>query len=199
MDKRNLCEVARELFEYESERDDGYMCFIMGAAFMHGRLTWLISEASHRDDNLVDPGFLDWIEKDLKFAQNVRPAWQHAAAEPAHIEPPPPLPVRARNVLSDRRDDNAYAIFGEGWNPDRFAHMWRMFERDVISDALPPEAREHIRGTFLAGIGAAFWDIARIYTKAANAKNPEAFRIYLRDFRRSLERVTQPADANKMH
>jgi hypothetical protein len=190
------------MFEDDDNRDDNYLHFVMGCALMHERLTALIVEASQREDNMHDPAWLDWIEKDLRFAQRVGPQWSKMrdplAAYPLHVEPPA-LPVRARNVLSDRRDDQTYAIFGEGWNPDRFAHLWRMFERDILPASVPFEVREHMRGTFLSGIGAAFWDIARAYTKAANAKNPEAFRRYLRDFRRSLERVTQPADANKMH
>jgi hypothetical protein len=202
MDKRNLCEVARELFEHEETRDADYLAFVMGAAFMHERLTWLISEATTRDDNMLDPAFLDWIEKDLKFAQRNAARWQSIQDERnrlMHTGEPPALPVRARNVLSDRRADAAYEVFGDGWNPDRFAHFWHMFERDIMGDGVPDAARAHMKGTFLAGISTAFYDIARIYVKAANAKNPEAFRIYLRDFRRSLERVTQPADARNMH
>jgi hypothetical protein len=198
MDKRNLCEVARELFEHEENREGDYMAFVMGAAFMHERLTWLISEATTRDDNMLDPSFLDWIEKDLKYAQRTGAAWE-SEPQPVYHPEPPPLPVRARNVLSDRRADQAYAIFGEGWNPDRFAHFWHMFERDILPDGLDSEGRSKMRATFLAGISTAFYDIARIYVKAANAKNPEAFRIYLRDFRRSLERTMQPADARNMH
>jgi hypothetical protein len=205
MDNRNLCEIARELFEYEDSRESDYQAFIAGASFMHERLTWLISEASTRDDNMVDPGFLDWIDKDLKFAQQAAAKWQtrqtrrNGQALGMAEGEPPPLPGRARNVLSDRRNDAAYELFGEGWNPDRFAHFWRMFERDIMQEGTPPSARDHMRTTFLAGISTAFYDIARIYVQAANARNPEAFRLYLRDFRRSLERVTQPADARNMH
>jgi hypothetical protein len=202
MDKRNLCEIARELFEYEDSRDSDYQSFVMGAAFMHERLTWLISEATTRDDNMLDPAFLDWIEKDLRFAQKAGAAWQTRRSAMMHADAqgePPALPGRARNVLSDRRNDSAYELFGEGWNPDRFAHFWRMFERDIMQEGTPQTARDHMRTTFLAGISTAFYDIARIYVQAANARNPEAFRLYLRDFRRSLERVTQPADAKNMH
>lgn len=201
MDNRNLCEIARELYEYEDSRESDYQAFVAGAAFMHDRLTWLISEATTRDDNMLDPAFLEWIDKDLKFAQQAQAQWQTRRNALAHgrESEPPPLPGRARNVLSDRRNDAAYEMFGEGWNPDRFAHFWRMFERDIMQDGTPQTARDHMRTTFLAGISTAFYDIARIYVQAANARNPEAFRLYLRDFRRSLERVMQPADARNMH
>lgn len=200
MDKRNLCDIARLLFEDEENRDAAYSAFTMGAQFMHDRLTWLIGEAAQSDDGTIDPAFLDWIARDLHYAQHRAPQWETKAPEPKRPEePPPPLPVRGRNVMSDRRDGEAYAIFGEGWNPDRFWHLWALFERDIMPNDMPIEARNHMRGTFLAGIGATFWDIARAYTKAANARNPEAFRIYLRDFRRSLERVMQPANAKDMH
>lgn len=199
MDKRNLCEIARELFEYEDSRESDYQAFVMGAAFMHERLTWLISEATTRDDNMLDPAFLDWIEKDLKFAQRVPARWETRRKPQTDMDEPPAMPGRARGVLSDRRADSTYALFGDGWNPDRFAHFWRMFERDIMQEGTPAEVRAHMRTTFLAGISTAFYDIARIYVQAANAKNPEAFRLYLRDFRRSLERVMQPANARDMH
>jgi hypothetical protein len=201
MDHRNLSEVARELFEYDDTRASDYQAFIMGAAFMHERLTWLISEASTRDDNMLDPAMLDWIERDTRHAQRNAASWKTRTVPPRYqtLDEPPAMPVRARNVLSDRRADSAYAVFGEGWNPDRFAYMWRLFERDIMKEGTPQEVRDHMRTTFLAGISTAFYDIARIYVQAANARNPEAFRLYLRDFRRSLERVTQPANARNMH
>lgn len=199
MDKRNLCEVARALFELEESRDSEYSCFVMGAAFMHERLTWLIGEAASNEDGEIDASFLDWVEKDLKFAQRVPPKWQQKASERVGAEPPA-LPLRGRNVLSDKRgDDGRYAVFGEGFNPDRFAHFWRMFERDIMPGDMPAELKSHMKSTFLAGISTAFYDIARIYVMAANEKDPEAFRCYLRDFRRSIERSMQPANPNNMH
>jgi hypothetical protein len=198
MDKRNLCEVARELFELEQARDSEYTCFVMGAAFMHERMTWLIDESCNTEDGQPDAQFLEWVEKDLKFAQRAAPRWQHKEQGRA-VGEPPALPLRGRNVLSDKREDDQYAVFGEGFNPDRFEHFWRMFERDIMPDSMPAASREHMKKTFLAGISTAFYDIARIYVMAANAKNPEAFRCYLRDFRRSIERSLQPVNPNNMH
>lgn len=198
MDKRNLCDVARDLFEDETERETDYRNFLAGAAFMHGRLLWLIEEASHHDAG-IDPAMLDWIGSDLHWALTHAPDWL-TQTRPKPSEGPPGMP-RARNVLSDREArDKAYALFGQGWNPDRFEQFWRMFKDNLIPEHTPPEVVQHMKGTYLAGISTAFYDIAKIYVQAANARDPEAFRIYLRDFRRSLERVMQaPADSSKMH
>lgn len=201
MDKRNLCEVARELFEYADNRDIDYSTFVMGAAFMHERLTWLIGEAAQSEDGAVDPAFLDWIADDVRYAQRHKARWEHKPPARAVVEETPPaLPLRGRDVLSDRRGgDPNYAIFGKGFNPDRFEHFWRMFERDILPETMPDELRQHMKKTFLAGISTAFYDIAKIYVMASNASDPESFRCYLRDFRRSIERSLQPANPNNMH
>lgn len=193
MDRRNLCDIARALFEDEENRDALYRAFLAGSAFMHGRLMWLVQDATYTDDNSLDPAMLEWVAKDMEYALRAKPAWEGKENKPA--VPP------ARNVLSDARvRDNLYAIFGKGWNPARFDEFWKMFQADIMDEATPPAAREHMKGTYLAGISTAFYDIAKAYVLASNAKDPEAFRLYLRDFRRSLERVTQaPKDNNHMH
>jgi len=194
MDKRNLAVVARDLFEDEPDRtrEDHYLHYVLGAQFMFDRMHWLIGEASQSEDYTVDPGLLDWIERDVKYAIEHNPRWQ-TQAKPANPAPPPanqpePMP-RPRNVLSDK-DASAgdYSLFGEGWNPDRFATFWDQMRHDLLPDNCPQAAVDSMRATFLAGISTCFYDIAKIYVKASNAREPQLFRLYLRDFRRSLEK-----------
>jgi hypothetical protein len=189
MDQRNLTNVARDMFEDDANgtRDDHYLHYVLGAQFMFERMHWLIGEASKSDDYVVDPGLLDWIERDTRYAVEQPPQWR-TAAPVKQARQPEPMP-RPRNVLSDK-DATAgdYSIFGEGWNPDRFALFWDQMQRDLIPEGCPQAAVDSMRATFLAGISTCFYDIAKVYVKAANAREPQAFRLYLRDFRRSLEK-----------
>jgi hypothetical protein len=190
MDQRNLTNVACAMFEDEPHetREDHYLHFVMGAQFMFERMHWMIGEASKTDDYVVDPGLLDWVERDTRFAVEQAPQWRTEAKPVKQARQPEPMP-RPRNVLSDKdatADD--YSLFGEGWNPDRFATFWDQMQRDLIPDGCPQAAVDSVRATFLAGISTCFYDIAKVYVKAANAREPQAFRLYLRDFRRSLEK-----------
>ena len=193
MDQRNLANVARDMFEDDANgtRDDHYLHYVLGAQFMFERMHWLIGETAQSDDYVVDPGLLDWIERDTRYAVETAPRWRTQArapaAKPGKTEPEP-MP-RPRNVLSDK-DAGAgdYSLFGEGWNPDRFATFWDQMQRDLIPDGCPQAAVDSMRATFLAGISTCFYDIAKIYVKASNTRDPQSFRLYLRDFRRSLEK-----------
>jgi hypothetical protein len=180
------------MFEDEPHdaREDHYLHYVLGAQFMFERMHWLIGEASQSADYVVDPGLLDWIERDTRYAVEHAPRWQTPGKPAPRAKQPQPEPMpRPRNVLSDK-DASAgdFSLFGEGWNPDRFATFWDAMRRDLVPDGCPQAAVDSLHATFLAGISTCFYDIAKIYVRAANAREPQAFRLYLRDFRRSLEK-----------
>lgn len=209
MDTKNVAEVARDMYEYENTREELYLAFMDGARFMHTRMCAVIAEASVSEDGACDPGLLDWIRADLAFSVSEAPRWLTRPPKPPRTRADiPPGPVedarqlhaaRSANVLSDKQADKRHPEFGEGWNPSRFDALWHAFEQRVIPEVVTPEVRRHMEGTFFGGISSAFYDIAKAYTLACERKDAELFRLYLRDFRRSLERRMQPANPSNMH
>ena len=217
MDTKNVAEVARDMYEYENTREELYLAFMDGARFLHARMCAVIAEASLSEDGACDPGLLDWIRADLAFALAEAPRWitgphkpprtrETLAVEQQRIEQHTERrnhlahAHQHANVLSDKSaKDKAYATFGEGWNPSRWDTLWKMFEEGAIPPETPPETRRHMEGTFFGGISSAFYDIAKAYTLACERKDAEIFRLYLRDFRRSLERRMQPVNPASMH
>ena len=191
MDNRSIQEVARENFEDCPPRDAQYEAFMEGAMFMHARMVAIIADASRYDDNAVDPGLLEWARADLAWGATHGPQWHtvHRPPKPARQAPPPPPPEPVVRTVTKTKD----------WNPDRFDELWALFKSELIKPDTLPEVVAHMQGTFLAGIANAFYDIARVYERAASEHNGELFRLYMRDFRRSLERRMVGADTSHLH
>lgn len=195
MDNRSIQEVARDSFEESAARDAQYEAFVEGAMFMHTRMVAIIADASRYDDNAVDPGLLEWARADLAWGATHGPRW-HTVQAPPRRQPTPPEPVKAPAPTTPTVRTVPKS---KDWNPDRFDALWQLLRAEVVKPETPGEAVAHLQTTFLTGVANAFYDIARMYERAATDNNAELFRLYLRDFRRSLERRMVGADPSQLH